>query len=261
MSEETARLPGFWRFVWLFWMQPITLHRLLRSLEVDPKESGWKLLRRRRSPSDNWWLVRSAQMFLLIAVPTVGLYAARGSHGDWLVASLVAALAWAVAYVVYDVAFGVAVVGVAVAVPVGLGGGSHGAPAVGPPLVVALVVAAVGMNFGVTVGTTFGVTLGRLPEAEGYSVNTVVAFLTALFRIPVYFFEIIAQMAARSWNSMTGRTSLCWAPVLHHEMSYLPHPFLESHLLAEADADPDLTRRVLDACSIAPRSEERRDGK
>jgi hypothetical protein len=35
-------------------------------------------------------------------------------------------------------------------------------------------------------------------------------------------------------------------------MSYLPHPFLESHILAEADADPHLTRRVLDACSIAP---------
>ena len=51
---------------------------------------------------------------------------------------------------------------------------------------------------------------------------------------------------------MTARRSLRWVPVLHHEVSYLPHPFLESHILAEADADPQLTRRVLDACSIAP---------
>src|ERR1017187_5864053 len=75
MSEETARLPGFWRFIWLFWMQPVTLHRLLRSLEVDPRESGWKLLRRRRSPSENWWLVRSAQMLLPLALMlTAGLF-------------------------------------------------------------------------------------------------------------------------------------------------------------------------------------------
>jgi hypothetical protein len=51
---------------------------------------------------------------------------------------------------------------------------------------------------------------------------------------------------------MTGRKTLRWVPVLRHELSYLPHPFLESHLLAEANADPILTRRVLDACSIAP---------
>src|ERR1019366_8833259 len=57
MSEEAARLPGFWRFVWLFWMQPVTLHHLLRRLKVDPAENGWKILRRRRSESDNWWLV------------------------------------------------------------------------------------------------------------------------------------------------------------------------------------------------------------
>ena len=71
MSQETAGLPGFWRFVWLFWMQPVTLHRLLRSVGVDPQQSGWTLLRRRRSPSDNWWLGRLAQMLLLIT-PGVG---------------------------------------------------------------------------------------------------------------------------------------------------------------------------------------------
>src|SRR5258708_4468531 len=87
MSQETARFPGFWRFVWLFLMQPITLHRILRSLDVDPDQSGWKLLRRPRSRNVNWWLLRSAQMFLLItpgvALTIVGLFAVSGRHVNW----------------------------------------------------------------------------------------------------------------------------------------------------------------------------------
>lgn len=251
MSEETARLPGFWRFVWLFWMQPITLHRLLRSLEIDPRQSGWKLLRRRRSPSENWWLVRSAQMLLLITpgvVLTVVLFA-RGKHVLWLDVVSGAAVAAAVGApllgaflgVVVDVPAGVAL-GVYLGVSLALGVAALGAAvsmAVGLVVVIAVV------------GVSGGVVIGEVPEAD-WIVGAVVAFFTALSRLSVYLFEIICQMAARSWNSMTGRSSLHWVPVLHHELSYLPHPFLEGHLLAEADADPDLTRRVLDACSIAP---------
>ena len=125
---------------------------------------------------------------------------------------------------------------------------------------------ALGVAIGLTVGSAdvgwavfcvaavaaVGVTAGTVPKPEGRIAETVIAFLTALFRTPVYLIEMIAQTAARFWNSMTGRKALHWIPVLHHELSYLPHPFLESHLLAEADADPNLTRRVLDACSIAP---------
>src|ERR1035438_9079555 len=251
MSGETARLPGFWRFIWLFWMQPVTLHRLLRSLGVHPRESGWKLFRRRRSPSDNWWLVRSAQMLVVVTsgvVMTFGLFALRGRQ-QWLGASVgVAVGAAVVSGAIFEVALGVAL-GMALGVytvcvaPLGV--------VVGP--VGAAIGAAIGSaTLGVSFGVSLGVISGRVPEAEGYSVRTVIAFFTALFRIPVYLFEVIAQTAARYWNSMTGRKSLHWVPVLHHELSYLPHPFLESHILAEADADPVLTRRVLDACSIAP---------
>src|ERR1035438_9978735 len=108
MSEETARLPGFWRFIWLFWMQPVTLHRLLRSLEVHPRESGWKLLRRRRSPNENWWLVRSAQMLLLITLGAVlagGLFAARGRPlgRNYVALGMVVGVAFGVACVVVGV--------------------------------------------------------------------------------------------------------------------------------------------------------------
>ena len=248
MSEETARLPDFWRFVWLFWMQPITLHRLLRSLEVNPRENGWKLLRRQRSPGENWWLLRCAQLLITSGVVlAVGLSAARGGPAAWngLTATVAIGVAVGVAVnlavgMACSVALGVAAVAIGVAV------GAHGVT-LSRGVASLLGVAGASAYFGVV-----GVVLGRAAEAEGTSIRTVIAFGASLFRFPVYLFEVIWQMAARSWNSMTGRRSLRWVPVLHHELSYLPHPFLESHLLAEGDADPNLTRRVLDACSIAP---------
>ena len=253
MSGETARLPGFWRFIWLFWMQPVTLHRLLRSLGVHPRESGWKLFRRRRSPSDNWWLVRSSQMCLITAVAlvlTVGLFAAPVSLIRWLA---VLALILVGTGVVVDVAFGMATlcgVGVGLsALGAAVGFAAPGASTVGKNAIGAAILLPV--FWGVATGLLIGVNLGELLETED-RVSAIFAFPVALFRLPFYVLEIVGQAAARCWNSMTGRKSLRWVPVLHHELSYLPHPFLEGHLLAEADADPNLTRRVLDACSIAP---------
>ena len=200
MRKETARLPGFWRFVWLFWMQPFKLHRLLRSVEVDPAEIGWKLLRRRRSSSENWWLVRSGQMLLLITpgvVLAVGLDAARGRHVNWLGAALGVALGVAIGRFL-----GVAS-GLFLDVAVGYGvvlGATHDVT------LGAVALAVVGLAFGVTGPVTFG----RFPDAESDRFHTVFAFFNGFFRIPVYLFEIICQMAVRYWNSMTGRKSLHW---------------------------------------------------
>src|SRR3982751_1959478 len=81
MSQKEIGLPGFWRFVWLFFMQPVMLHRLLRAIEIDPEQSGWRLFRKRRSPQENWWLARSIQTMLLmpcVASATVGILHAFG---------------------------------------------------------------------------------------------------------------------------------------------------------------------------------------
>ena len=66
MSEPTVQAPGFWRFVWLFFMQPVTLHRLLRGAGIDPKENLWGFWRKRRSLQSTWFLVRSAQTLLVL---------------------------------------------------------------------------------------------------------------------------------------------------------------------------------------------------
>lgn len=52
---------------------------------------------------------------------------------------------------------------------------------------------------------------------------------------------------------MAGNSSgLRYSPVLYHELSFLPIPFLKGHMLASADREPELVRRVLAACAIAP---------
>lgn len=242
-------LPGFWRFVWLFWMQPIALHRLLLIVGVDPRESGWKLLRRSRSSQENWWLLRSAQAVLVLtpgaAVAVASVLAALGRHVSWLGAA-------------FGVALGVTI-GVAVSVTLGaitvVALGAFGG-------VIRFTLAggvAAGAAFGVIASVAIGVGFGRAVEVAdgsgergGSGVIAIATFLAALIRIPVFILETTLQTAARYWNSITGRRTLHWSPVLYHELSYLPHPFLASHILAEADADPALTRRVLDACSIAP---------
>ena len=98
MSTETGGLPGFWHFLWLFWMQPITLHRLLRSLEIDPYKPGWKLLRR-RSPRESWYLIRVASLLLIasgLSPAILGFLYAFGVPVNWAGAAFGVALGVAV---------------------------------------------------------------------------------------------------------------------------------------------------------------------
>jgi hypothetical protein len=245
--SEATRLPGFWRFAWLFFMQPITLHGLLGRLNVDPEAPLWKLLRQRRSPAVKWWLVRCAQV-LVLCTPAAALVAAG------------VLVAFGFPVTGYGLAFGVAggvACGAIFSVPFGVGYGvvsgvTSGAAfgvSFGTPIVA--IGLAFGVTFGLAVGVGVGVAFGDAPDV-GFSINGGVALFTSLFRLPIFVLEMIFQSAARCWKAITGRSSLAWVPVLHHDLSYLPHPFLKGHLLAEADCNPNHTRRVLDACSIAP---------
>lgn len=260
--------PSFRRFTWLFWMQPSTLHRLLRSFDLDPDTSAWRLLRRRRL-YEGLYLKRMAQMFALtgpgLAVLMAGILAAFGVPVDWedvslgVGSSLAGGIAaWVVAGDVFGVAGGIAF-GIA-------GLGASLAFAAGGTLSVAF-----GGIFGIATGVAFSVLPGALDVAVGVAgvlgvaggivvgvaggVDSGLAFGLAcsatFLRLPVLVLEAIIQVAARCWSAVTARRTLEWSPILYHELSYFPHPFLQSHLLVEADAHPDLTRRVLEACSLS----------
>ena len=239
MNQSTEGLPGFWRFTWLLFMQPVTLYLLLRRVGVDPEKSLWKLLRQRASVVHYWWLLRSVHLFVL--------FLALGVAGGISISLRSSSSRMAGAVVVF-VCLGAVLLGVLMSVPEGLGVaasfGSYGS------------VVAMCLTIGVALipSVSFGVL------ASFFAVGTFSArrgsvgrdWILGLPRILIFPLELVVAGLAWVWNAFTHRSSLAWTPVLYHELSLLPLPFLEDHMLAEADANPALARRVLDACSIAP---------
>jgi hypothetical protein len=233
VNPATEGLPGFWRFAWLFLMQPVTLSRLLRSVGISPKESLWRLLRRRRSPVDNWWLLRLAQVLLMSLPSAAALRLMWESPMNWshLPLSISEGVIVGSVMALADVSFG-AYVGIAMvsisALPTSAG---------------SFRVWALPFAFVLGFATTANILVSG--GATSYS-------FASLLHIPLFPLEVTLETLARLWNTTTHRGSLAWTPVLYHELSQLPLPFLENHIVAEADVNPALARRVLDACSIAP---------
>jgi hypothetical protein len=278
MSQETDPLPGFWHFAWLACMQPVTFYHLRRRLAPALGPPLWAAPPRQR----RWLLVRLAQMLLLISPMVLLANTAFSVAYNLLNNSLRLALA----------AFGGVALGLAVVLSAIVGDICAGAVAsvaasgaAAGAVIGMRAGAAAGILLGVVVGATSGLgSLGfrwllvseRAPLAYAFSfavevfISTAiamamdrvyglafgaiagVAYLATLYRFPIFVLETLVQTAVRSWRALTGRNCLQWTPVLYNEQSYLPLPFLEGHLLADADADPVLTRRVLNACSIAP---------
>lgn len=262
MAQEPAvtfakpELPGYWHFAWMFFMQPVTLHRWLKDCGIEkPDISGWKLLRGGRG---NYRVYLWRLLFLLgVLMPLMAL--ALGLVGRlfgleiyWL--KLMVGLAvGVVAGVVAGVAVGV-VVGVAVGVVGGVAGGVAGGVVVGVVLGVVLgvvdVVAlgkaedgtvgvAIGVAVGVAVGVAFGVALG---------LSSVLMYL----RVPFYLLEAAMQALFYLARGNHPERTLRYAPILCHEISFLPHPFLYRHIVAAANNAPELAQRVINAASIAP---------
>ncbi|OQX25801.1 MAG: hypothetical protein BWK80_13785 [Desulfobacteraceae bacterium IS3] len=81
---------------------------------------------------------------------------------------------------------------------------------------------------------------------------TASVFIIVNFRLPLYLLEALLQIFLYMSQKALKISTLSSVPVLYHELSYLPHPFLGSHILLNAETDPALVKRVLEACKIAP---------
>ena len=232
--------PGFFRFLWLFWMQPVTLHRRLKGWGVeDPGEPGFRLWRRRNllSPGEKWWL-RSLAQLLLFVTPIL----AFGISG----------VLWATGY---HVAFSLVAVGVAGGMACGVAGGMAVGVGVGVAFGMAGGVAG-GMASGVAGRAASGVAVGVASVASGvifgvaYGVGAGVAFgataLVMYLHLPIYLIELLPSATA----AIYGR--LDWCPVRFHDLSYFPHPFLKRTIVNNAGRNPILARKVLESCAIAP---------
>ncbi len=79
-----------------------------------------------------------------------------------------------------------------------------------------------------------------------------VVSIIMVIRFPLYLLEVLVQIFLYMKQKALNISTLDSVPVLYHELSYLPHPFLGSHILLNAETDPALVKRVLEACKIAP---------
>ncbi len=153
-TVEIPPFPGFWRFVWMFWMQPMTLHRVLRERGIEPNDRFFQLWRLGATNP-------SARRYLGLAVQTLlgmvcGVMPALAFGGAGLLALAGFDVPWE--KVAFNVAFGVAG-GVAVGVAFGVAGGVAFGMAFGVAFCMAFGVG-VGVAFGVAFGVTGGVAIG-----------------------------------------------------------------------------------------------------
>ncbi|WP_143309192.1 hypothetical protein [Candidatus Entotheonella palauensis] len=70
--------------------------------------------------------------------------------------------------------------------------------------------------------------------------------------IPLYPLEVIWQCVLYAVQKCVGIQTLSLVPVLHYDLSSLPHPFLLQHALLTATTNPSLARKILEACTIVP---------
>lgn len=282
---SAAQMPGYWRFLWMFFMQPISLHYLLLECGIEhPGISGWQWWREREQLNSNHGLYLPRLLFVLVIVSATWMSCA------WLAKiifqlpikmdTLMVGVAFGVALgVAFGVAFGLALgsalglalgltvglqvglqvdtfpsvaVGVAVGAKFGIGFGLVLCVAVGVTKGAAFGVA-FGVAFGMVVGAASGAAVGvpgGLELGVAFGVAFSVAFTVMYFRIPIYLFESLLQFfIVRS--AYPART-LAYAPILFHDLSYFPHPGLARHIVAAAKTAPELAQRVLRVAIRAP---------
>lgn len=285
MTEDRPPLPGYWKFLWMFWMQPVTLHRRLKECGIErPGMPGWRLLYLvlRGGTIERSYLMRIVGVLaFMCALAVVILVSMRG--GDIIVGDCASVFA-------QTVALGIGA-GITISFATGVAAGAAGGIALGIAEVIAENAGAINITLAVAIGAAFGVTFGIVLSiglgivfgspgsvlrgviasvgggvflAIGFALNfglvlgviffaalSLTFFLSAI-RAPLYFFEAIAEGLCFYWENTYSISTIQAVPVLYHDLSYFPHPFLTRHILLTAGRDPELTRRVLSACAIAP---------
>ena len=279
MNAQEPKLPGFWRFLWMFWMQPVHLHHRLKACGITKPDASIWTLWRTAGPCQ---AIRRAyvrrMLGILLGSTLVASLALVGVAGGFgfpvdivkmavgVAVGVAAGVAVGVAVgVAGGVAFGVAIgvawgmaIGVAWGMAIGVGGGVAFGVAWGMAIGVAG-----GVTFGVGGGVAFGVG-GVVGGVVVFGVGGVVAFgvayICAFFRLlPFYPLEAALQTTLYVVQRLTRIPTLRLSPVLYHDLSLVPYLFLTRHCLLVAVSDPTLVREVLDACAIAPG--QRRIGK
>ncbi|MCK8498275.1 hypothetical protein [Myxococcus fulvus] len=284
------QVPSLMRLLLLLLFRPVDLHYRLRAAGIlAPGGRIGQLWREQANGGRAAGLyVRRMLLMLVVGSPLVtgllglGLYCAGiPLRGGWAVSALCCSAVGLALAQVSGLAAGVMLGSLAsLSMLVGLHATAAGAfgPVLGGAAGVAVGIC-LGMVSGLSVGSIASISGGRGPSvwrvqvaaivtsvvpmlvwsrqanvsfAGAVAASALVAFLVSAFRLPLYALEVLASAAAYAVERWTGRPTLHWVPVRHHNLSYLPHPFLSRHLALAVRSRPAEVLAVADACLRSP---------
>ncbi len=288
--DVPEQVPGLLTLLLLLLFRPVDLHYRLRAAGIALPGARLATLNHAASEGHRATAlyVRRMLLLLLVAAPvatellglalmSAGLPLERG----WVLSALFCSVAGLLVAQVLGLSAGV-LLGSLSGLATLLGLHATKADAFGPSLSGAAGVV-VGMCLGAVVGlacgSITGISIGRGPTvarvqmaaivtglmpmvvwsgttnasyAGAVAASALVAFLISAFRLPLYAVEVLASALAYAVERWTGRPTLGWVPVRHHNLSYLPHPFLGRHLALAVRSRPAEVLAVADACLRSP---------
>ncbi|RKH54891.1 hypothetical protein D7W81_37465 [Corallococcus aberystwythensis] len=284
------RVPGALALLGLLVLRPIDLHYRLREAGIRSPAGRIGQLWREQAEGGRAAGAYVGRMLLLLVVlsPSLTVLAGLGlrlmgvpMRGVYLVSAALCSAVGLVVALVSGLASGVLLGSLAsVSMLAGLhatAGGAFGPESGGgAAMTVGL---CLGIVSGLSAGSIGGLASGRGPSVRNVQVaaiatslvpmlvwssassvsfagavaaSALVAFLMCAFRLPFYALEVLAQAVAYAVERFTGKPTLRWVPVRHHNLSYLPHPFLGRHLALAVRSRPAEVLAVADACLRSP---------
>lgn len=288
--DAPGRIPGLLSLLWMLLWRPVDLHYRLHGAGVHSPGGRVGELWREQSEGSRAAGLYARRMLVLLLVfspaATFGMGVAVRRLGvplepTWWVSAVLCSLMGLFLALTTGLAAGTLMGLVSsLAMVVGLHavvGGAFGPPMGG------LAGVAMGGCLGLVGGMCAG-SIGALGRGQGLSINRVqigaivlslvpmgvwglagawhfggavaasalVAYLVAAFRLQIFMVESLIQAAVFAMERWVGLPTLRWSPVVHHNLSYLPYPFLRAHMALAARSRPQEVLEVANACLKSP---------
>jgi MFS family permease len=289
-KDAPERVPGMWGLLWLLLWRPVDLHYRLHGAGIRTPGGRIGQLWREQSEGSQAAGVYARRMLMLLLLVSplstflVGLAASAlglPMAGGWGVSAVLCSLMGLFLALTTGLAAGT-LMGMLASLAMLVGLHSVLAEAFGPRMG-GVAGAIMGGCLGLVGGMCAG-SIGALARGQGLSVNRVqvgaivlslvpmliwgsgdawhyggavaassmVAYLVAAFRLPIFLAEVPVQAMAFALERWAGLRTLRWSPVNHHNLSYLPYPFLRAHMALVARSRPMEVLEVANACLKSP---------
>ncbi|HLL04620.1 MAG TPA: hypothetical protein VK539_28810 [Myxococcaceae bacterium] len=288
--DAPERVPGVWELLWLLLWRPVDLHYRLHGAGVRAPGGRIGQLWKEQSEGSRaaGLYVRRMLLLLLVVSPlsTFLLGAAARALGlpmedSWGLSAVLCSVMGLFLALTTGLAAGT-LMGMLASLAMLVGLHAVVAEAFGPRMG-----GAAGIIMGGCLGLVGGLcggSIGALARGQGLTVNRVqmgaivlslvpmlvwgsggewrfggavaasslVAYLIAAFRLPIFLAEAPVQAMAFALERWAGLRTLRWSPVNHHNLSYLPYPFLRAHMALVARSRPMEVLEVANACLKSP---------